>query len=379
MVLYIAKRGPHNIGAITHKQALKDIYGADDVFEINLLSTEVVETENYISFGNDLSRISDRIGRYLEGNIPSISNQIIKKICEIIVTKKMDLVFTEESDLGNLYKTIKRQFPNVKIICFFHDIVADLFSQRIKDTPKWKQHYILELKRAISQERITTEVVDECWCFHKVDAERFRSHYNRTISTFIPLSNFVPSMDEMNTEVTGAGVEKTILFVCSKYYVNIDGFRWFYSKVVPGLKGNYRIQLVGDGAKALTDLTADKHISIVGEVESMTDYYKAADIVIAPVFDGGGMKAKTIEAISFGKCFISTSESLNGYWEYVPESIRGTLICNCNTPMEWIDACNQMIGSRVSRFNQEIFDMFLEYFSYESMTKKFESALIKGI
>jgi len=375
MVLYIAKRGPHNIGAITHKQALKDIYGADDVFEINLLSTEVVETENYISFGNDLSRISDRIGRYLEGNIPSISNQIIKKICEIIVTKKMDLVFTEESDLGNLYKTIKRQFPNVKIICFFHDIVADLFSQRIKDTPKWKQHYILELKRAISQERITTEVVDECWCFHKVDAERFRSHYNRTISTFIPLSSFIPSMNEMNTEVTVADSEKTILFVCSKYYVNIDGFRWFYSKVVPGLKGNYRIQLVGDGTKALSDLAVDNHISIVGEVDSMTDYYKTADIVIAPVFDGGGMKAKTIEAISFGKCFISTNESLNGYWECVPENIRGTLICNCNTPEEWINACNRMIGSRVSRFNQEIFDMFLENFSYESMVKKFRMAL----
>jgi len=145
--------------------------------------------------------------------------------------------------------------------------------------------------------------------------------------------------------------------------------------VVPGLKGNYRIQLVGDGTKALSDLAVDNHISIVGEVDSMTDYYKTADIVIAPVFDGGGMKAKTIEAISFGKCFISTNESLNGYWECVPENIRGTLICNCNTPEEWINACNRMIGSRVSRFNQEIFDMFLENFSYESMVKKFRMAL----
>jgi hypothetical protein len=375
MVLYVAKRGPHNIGAITHKQALKDIYGAENLFEINLLSTEVVETENYISFGNDLSKFSDRISRYLEGNIPSISNQIIRRICEIIDARKVDLVFTEESDLGNLYKAIKKQFPNVKIICFFHDIVADLFSQRIKDTPKWKQHYILELKRAISQERVTTEVVDECWCFHRVDAERFRSHYSRTISTFIPLSNFVPSMDEMNLEVTEADSEKTILFVCSKYYVNIDGFRWFYAKVVPGLKGNYRIQLVGDGTKALMDLTVDKHISIVGEVDSMTDYYKAADIVIAPVFDGGGMKAKTIEAISFGKCFISTSESLNGYWECVPENIKGTLIYNCNTPEEWINACNKTIGSKICRFNQEIYKVFIADFSYESMVKKFRTAL----
>ena len=377
MVLYIAKRGTHDMGTITHRQAIKEIYGCENVFEVDLLNPETVERENYISFGTNLSNYADRIIRYFEGNIPSISNKIIDRICGIVKTKNVSLVFTEESDLGNLYKAIKEQNPRVKIICFFHDIIADLFSQRIKDAPKWKVHYLLELKRGISQEKVTTSVVDECWIFHTADAVRFKRHYGRNADAMIPVASFVPSEDDMNKAVTNADETKTILFVCSKYYVNIDGFRWFYSNVVPGLKGRYKIQLVGNGTDALENLKSDARIDIVGEVESMTDYYKNADIVIAPVFDGGGMKIKTLEAIAYGKCFVSTSESLNGYWECIPENIRGLLICNCNITEEWTSACNKMIESTICKFNQEIYEVFLAHFSYESMVKRFRNALKK--
>lgn len=37
--------------------------------------------------------------------------------------------------------------------------------------------------------------------------------------------------------------------------------------------------------------------------------------MIAPLFDGGGMKSKTVEALSFGKIFVGTEESLFGFWE----------------------------------------------------------------
>ena len=81
MVLYIAKRGSHDMGTTTHRQAIKDIYGSEYVFEVDLLNPEAIEKENYISFGLNLSNYADRISRYLEGNIPTISNKIIKRIC----------------------------------------------------------------------------------------------------------------------------------------------------------------------------------------------------------------------------------------------------------------------------------------------------------
>ena len=375
MVLYIAKRGPHDMGTKTHRQAIKDIYGSENVFEVDLLNKDTIETDNYISFGNNLHSIPKRIERYMQGNVPMISNNIIYKICNIISDRSITLVFSEESDLGNLYKKIKQSFTDVKIICFFHDIIADLYAQRLKSVPFWKLHYILELKRGIQQEKVTTQWVDECWTFHEKDANRLINYYNRESEVMIPVASFVPSQENIDVNVISSDCEKLILFVCSSYYVNIDGFKWFYNNVLPYLHNNYKILLVGNGTDIFNDLNSEYNIEIVGKVESMEKYYRNADIVIAPVFDGGGMKIKTLEAISYGKCIISTSESLNGYWECVPDNIRGSLIYNCNTSDEWISACNKLINSETNKFNSDIYKMFVEYFSYDSMLKAFSTAL----
>ena len=49
MVLFIAKRGQHNIGAKTHIQALREIYGSENVYEVDLFSKDSKETDHYIS------------------------------------------------------------------------------------------------------------------------------------------------------------------------------------------------------------------------------------------------------------------------------------------------------------------------------------------
>ena len=375
MVLFIAKRGQHNIGAKTHIQALREIYGSENVYEVDLFSKDSKETDHYLSFGNDLRSISKRVQRYFQGNVPMISNQIIKKICSIIAEKNVSLVFTEESDLGNLYKEIKQRFSGVKIICFFHDILADLFAQRLKSVPFWKLHYILELKRGISQEKVTTRYVDECWTFHQKDSMRFKERYNVNSGTIIPLSSFVPSLQNISKEVVPSESEKIILFVCSSYFVNIDGFRWFYQNVLPHLKKNYKLLLVGSGSDIFNKLNKEYNMEVVGRVDSLEEYYINADIVIAPVFDGGGMKVKTLEALSYGKCIVSTSESLNGFWEKTPSALQNKLIFRCNTSDEWINACNSLLQDNICKFNNEIYDLFAEHFSYECMLEQFRQAL----
>ena len=51
MILYIAKRGKHDISSRTHLQALKQIYGENNIFIVDLLNEERTERERYISFG----------------------------------------------------------------------------------------------------------------------------------------------------------------------------------------------------------------------------------------------------------------------------------------------------------------------------------------
>lgn len=375
-VLYIAKRGPNNIAAKTHLSVIKAIYGADNVIEIDLLKALPEHKDRYIAYGYNSKNLGERIIRFLQGNSPFISNKIIGDLCSVIRENRISLVFSEESDLGNLYKKIKDTFHNVRIICFFHDISADLFAKRIDDAPKWKRHYILECKNIIKQEKVTQKYVDEKWVFNQADAERFMAHYGYAPDEIIPMGAPIPkTSEEYKKIVTDKKDKKQMLFVCSSYYVNIDGFKWFYQNVIPNLKRKYHIIIVGTGAQQLKSLITNEDIEILGRVESMAAYYESADVIIEPVFDGGGMKVKTIEALSFGKVIISTTESLNGYWEAVPEVLRGKKIFRCNTADEWIVACNNVLDSEIRRYNSDVFNVFVEAFSEDVLQKRFTHSL----
>ena len=158
-----------------------------------------------------------------------------------------------------------------------------------------------------------------------------------------------------------------MLFVGKKYLPNIHGLEWFYKNVLPQLKGEFEVQIVGRGLEYLKDVLIDSHFNVIGEVESLDEYYENADIVIAPLFEGGGMKSKTVEAISFGKTFVGTTESLFGFWEEMDDTIKEKSVMQCDTIDAWVTILNRLIDSEINKFNPTLFELFQQKFSYEAM------------
>lgn len=375
MVLFIAKRPPWNIIANLHLKALQDIYGANEVFVVDLLRDKHEERENYISFGYSGKDAKNRILSYIQGNINFINDSIINRLLEIIKEKGISLIYTEESDLGRFCKKAKEAYPNIKLICFFHDISAELFETRIADAPKWKLHYILECKRVISQEKMCQQYADEKWVFHSTDSQRFFNKYGYYPDQIITMAytDPIPWKSEDET-ITQEMDNKTLLFICSNYYVNAKGFKWFYNNVYPALNKKFNIKVVGRGSKELDYMACDD-IQIVGGVDSMEPYFREADIVIIPVFDGGGMKIKTVEALTYGKYIVSTSESLNGYWEVLSDQVKNHQIFQCDTAEEWVKTLNALFDERIERISKNVLDTFYSEFSYDTLLKRYREAL----
>lgn len=84
---------------------------------------------------------------------------------------------------------------------------------------------------------------------------------------------------------------------------------------MPKLNNNIIINIVGRGTEILKKELTDCRIRIYGSVDSLAPYYMGADVIIAPLFDGGGMKTKTVEALSYGKSIVATDEGLEGFWQ----------------------------------------------------------------
>jgi glycosyltransferase involved in cell wall biosynthesis len=364
MILYITKLEKGNIGADMHYKALCDIFGRENIFFINLSPTEKeCRLQNYISYGKYKS-VLDRVHRWMQGNMMFISNDIISEICELINSNAIKTVFIEDSVFGNLVKKIKKSCKECRVFSFYHDVKADLYKQWMDNerTLKSKIEYTIGIK----QENINQKYADIIIVFNERDAKKFQAYYGKRPDVIIPLPAPVPAIsDNIMDSITAKDDKKHILFVGKKYYPNLVGFKWFVDNVLPSLTDNIQVDVVGRGLEELRNGYSDPRINVIGGVESLNPYYENADIVIAPLFDGGGMKSKTVEALSFGKIFVGTEESLFGFWEEMDSDIRGKTCYQCNTPEEWIQTINNLANDDIHKFNEGVFELFKAKFSYD--------------
>lgn len=374
MILYISKRSKYDIGSVTHFQALKDIYGEENVIYIDFnFSMPPKNEKNYICYGKYSGRV-ERLKRVIQRNTMIINNEIINNLCNIVKDENIDIIFSEESTLGAFYKQVKKTKKDVKIITFYHDIGADLFRQWRKQPGLLNK---IENSLSIYQEKMCVKYGDYNWVFHQADFNKFNKFYGFDPDVMIPLASPVPAAIKQiqDKEDIQSDKVKKLLFVGSSYYPNVIGIRWFVKNVLPELDKNIQLIIVGRGLEFLKKEFQDFRVNVVGTVETPVPYYLDADIFIAPLFDGGGMKVKSIEAISYGKCFVGTEESLHGFWEEFSDSVRNKFIYKVNTKEEWIAIINKLATQDTYKFNKTVFNDFYSHFSYETMKKSFEEQL----
>jgi glycosyltransferase involved in cell wall biosynthesis len=107
---------------------------------------------------------------------------------------------------------------------------------------------------------------------------------------------------------------KNIGFIGADNEANYSGLDWFIKQVWPIVKqlnlNLYIFGKVGDRFAGICD--ADESIKNMSDQLSQAEVYSLVDCMINPVFVGGGLKIKTLEALAYGKPLISSKEGSVG-------------------------------------------------------------------
>jgi glycosyltransferase involved in cell wall biosynthesis len=154
------------------------------------------------------------------------------------------------------------------------------------------------------------------------------------------------------------------------YKPNLDALKSILHQINPLLLKEdfaYKILICGRGLPAeMGELKEfqDANILFAGFVEDIDLYFKACDIFLNPLQDGGGIKTKLVEALGFGKKCVS---SVNGAIGVDPACTGGRLLVVADKDWEaYRDGIRSMTQMEIRNDNQD----FYKIYSWQQIAEK---------
>jgi len=283
-----------------------------------------------------------------------------------IASENITSVFVDGSNLGEVVRSIKKNAPTVRIYTFFHNVEARFFWGSWRQTKTLRTLGVL-LANYLA-ERKALRFSDEIICLNQRDSDLLQRIYHRSANHVFPIAiqdKFLPAELEALKPVG----ERYALFVGGAFYANQQGISWFVENVVPFI--DVKLCIVGKGMEDLRkSLERVGKVEVIGEVDSLSEWYLNCHFVVAPIFDGSGMKTKVAEALMFGKKIIGTPEAFTGY-----EEILGAAGRVCSTADQFIDAIGSSKEIVETQFDLNLRKIYLEKYSYEAACKRYEDVL----
>ena len=351
--------------------SLIELLGEDNVFAVNLNSdSSLPMKKGELCFACKQSRIN-KLLQILSLNSPPVDNRMKRNIAEFISANSIQVVFVSDATYGSIEKEIKKKCKGVIIISLHHDIVRRMYISEIKKG-SIQPSYIPTALVASYGEYLSAQYSNYHITLNNRDSSLFREIYGINSDFQIPICIEEPhiGLRDENSLFSNQEGKTVLLFVGAKYFANIHGVKWFIDEV-SGKLNNCEIYIVGGVKDGLNIECIKSNIHIVGYVDDLEKYYISADIVIAPIFEGGGMKVKTAEAFAYGKALIGTSESLQGYSDFCDETVN-RYIRVANNSEEFVYEINNYINGKYPKYHEPVREIYERYFSMRAMQTKIE-------
>ncbi|MBW9201244.1 glycosyltransferase [Bacteroidales bacterium SW299] len=272
----------------------------------------------------------------------------IQRVKHIILNKNCNYAFIDSSLLGSFAKILRQVSPKIKIICFFHNCEYMYINSIYKGIKR-----SLYSKWAFKCERQACKYADTLIALNERDSQLITNLYQRKPELCIPIS-----IEDKTTRLYGQNGDKYILFVGSYFQPNIVGIQWFMKEVLPAI--SVKLKIVGRNMNLLQVPAGVKEkVEIISNAEDLSPYYQNAQLVVMPIFTGGGMKVKTAEALMYGKTIIGTKEAFEGY------KLNAPIFYLCQTNEEFIKTISSLYEKTPS-FNKSSRELFLSEYSFEA-------------
>lgn len=301
-----------------------------------------------------------------KGQIDGVNARTVNIAFQLIDARNIKQLFVDGSNFGEIVMLVKRKYPHVQVYVFFHNVEIRFFWGSFKQYKSL--HAFAVLVANYLAERKSVKFSDKLICLSHRDSLLLNKIYGRHATHVSPMA--LRDQLALNAiKVADSSQEKFVLFVGGVFYANRFGITWFLKHVAPRI--NIQICIVGKGFEQYKkELEVDGKVKVIGAVDSLADWYLKAHFVIAPIFDGSGMKTKVAEALMYGKKVIGTPEAFSGY-----EAISDIAGKVCVSADDFVAAINEADTIVLSSFDLVLRKTYEQTYSYSAARARFQRIL----
>jgi glycosyltransferase involved in cell wall biosynthesis len=295
-----------------------------------------------------------------------IRKNFSEKIIFVLTNATFDIV-----QLEGLYLTpyipVVRKYSNAKISYRAHNVESEIWSRIASTTGKSvkKLYFRILANRMAEFEKSIINKYDLLIPITERDLRHLIRMGNQRPCKVTPAG----ISDSYYRETSYSGKSKSIFYLGALDWIpNQEGLIWFIDTVWKKLKTrnpSITFHLAGRNApKWLIKKCIENSIIYHGEIENTRDYFDQHQIMVVPLFAGGGLRVKIIEAMARSKVVVTTPIGSEGL--YIEDGVHAIIAETSESFLAGIEILLQ---------NPEFFSK-LEKNSYALAKQKYNNATI---
>ena len=269
---------------------------------------------------------------------------------------------------------VLERISSEKLVVRVHNVERDYAYNNLKH--KKSPVNFVEYLFAGSREAILAEKAARLIVLTSYDKARLRALYGIPEKKIEIIPVCINGIDSNRHKLKGKKRPFTMILNGSLWFgPNYEGIKWFLSNVYPHL--NFRKYLIIAGSKPNRELKeiikGDHTIQLVDTPPSMAPYLELADMAIAPIFDGAGMKVKVAEALSYQLPVLGTPHAFVGY--EIKDGINSYIAETAESFVEKITLFQGLSQREREKVSRAAYALYKDCYSQLASTRMFRSVI----
>ena len=282
-----------------------------------------------------------------------------------------DVIYIDFTRWQYVVKSIKKSGYKGKIIVRAHNVEKDYLRVEYK-SQRTISSYIKSIL-AGHREKYMVNMADMILAITPEDKKRLIDLYKVEEQKIVVCPVGVNSSKCWKKKSVEKGQKLNCLITGSLWFgPNATGALWVLKEVMPKVSDICELTIAGANPNNdITNACKETNTLLVASPESMKPYFEAADMVLVPIFDGGGMKVKVAEAMSYNLPVVTTSHGKIGY--KIVDHETGFIADNPSDFAEKIREYWAMTPEKKDKFLDKEWNLYRENYSLEAicaMTQK---------